>query len=145
MISRQRLRRSAPKTVSCADILTAATRDATVQVGGPYWAVPYGRKDGKISIAKETEKVPMGHEDLTSLLEIFQSQGLNVLDLVILSGEPCSPHAFQSHYIFSFNISIYMLCCHVVYPNLTIIKHESNLITNLFNRHVCHFEQHIKT
>ncbi|KAM2042633.1 peroxidase 7-like [Malus sylvestris] len=75
-----------PRTVSCADILTAATRDATVQVGGPYWAVPYGRKDGKVSIAKETEKVPMGHEDLTSLLEIFQSQGLNVLDLVVLSG-----------------------------------------------------------
>ncbi|KAM1004204.1 hypothetical protein ACFX2C_004424 [Malus domestica] len=75
-----------PKTVSCADILTAAARDATVQVGGPYWAVPYGRKDGKVSIAKETEMVPMVHEDITSLLEIFQSQGLNVVDLVVLSG-----------------------------------------------------------
>ncbi|KAM5587006.1 peroxidase 7 [Rosa sericea] len=75
-----------PKTVSCADILTAATRDATVMVGGPYWMVPYGRKDGRISIAKEAEWVPMGHENITALVEFFQSQGLNVLDLVVLSG-----------------------------------------------------------
>ncbi|XP_008225937.1 PREDICTED: peroxidase 7 [Prunus mume] len=75
-----------PKTVSCADILTAAARDATVQAGGPYWAVPYGRRDGKVSNAKETEMVPMGHENITALVEFFQSQGLNVLDLVVLSG-----------------------------------------------------------
>ncbi|CAK9143961.1 unnamed protein product [Ilex paraguariensis] len=75
-----------PKTVSCADILTAAARDATVGVGGPFWMVPYGRKDGRISIAKEAETVPMGHEKITDLIELFQSKGLNVLDLVVLSG-----------------------------------------------------------
>ncbi|KAF7840265.1 peroxidase 7-like [Senna tora] len=75
-----------PKTVSCADILTAAARDATVELGGPYWAVAYGRKDGRVSIAEEGELVPMGHENMTSLIEIFQSMGLNVLDLVVLSG-----------------------------------------------------------
>ncbi|KAI9090217.1 hypothetical protein K1719_028763 [Acacia pycnantha] len=80
------LEKQCPKTVSCADILTTATRDATVALGGPYWDVSYGRKDGRISIADEAEKVPMGHEDITSLLELFQSKGLNVLDLVILSG-----------------------------------------------------------
>lgn len=75
-----------PKTVSCADILTTASRDATVELGGPYWSVPYGRKDGKVSIDKEAEMVPMGHENITSLIEYFQSKGLNVLDLVVLSG-----------------------------------------------------------
>ncbi|KAK4440393.1 Peroxidase 7 [Sesamum alatum] len=75
-----------PKTVSCADILTAAARDATVAVGGPFWMVPYGRKDGRISVAKEAEYVPMGHERITDLIELFQSKGLNVLDLVVLSG-----------------------------------------------------------
>ncbi|KAK7329392.1 hypothetical protein VNO77_23558 [Canavalia gladiata] len=75
-----------PKTVSCADILTAAARDATVEIGGPYWAIPYGRKDGKVSIAKEAEMVPMGHENVTTLIEFFQSMGLTVLDLVVLSG-----------------------------------------------------------
>ncbi|CAM8933002.1 unnamed protein product [Rhodiola kirilowii] len=75
-----------PKTVSCADILTSLARDATVAVKGPYWSVPYGRKDGLISIAKEAEYIPMGHEKITDLIEFYQSKGLNVLDLVALSG-----------------------------------------------------------
>ncbi|KAL7131394.1 hypothetical protein ABFS83_12G000400 [Erythranthe nasuta] len=78
--------RVCPKTVSCADILTAAARDATVAAGGPFWSVPYGRKDGRISLAKEAESVPMGHEKITDLIELFQSKGLNILDLVVLSG-----------------------------------------------------------
>ena len=81
------LEKQCPKTVSCADILTAAARDATLELGGPYWEVPYGRKDGKVSIAKEAdEMVPMGHENITSLIEFFQSKGMNILDLVVLSG-----------------------------------------------------------
>lgn len=81
------LEKQCPKTVSCADILTAAARDATFELGGPYWAVPYGRKDGKVSIAKEADMVPMGHENITSLIEFFQSRGMTVLDLVVLSGK----------------------------------------------------------
>lgn len=80
------LEKQCPKTVSCADILTAAAREATVLIGGPYWMVPYGRRDGVDSIAKETELVPLGIEDITSLIELYQSLGLNVLDLVVLSG-----------------------------------------------------------
>lgn len=75
-----------PNTVSCADILTAAARDATVLVGGPFWEVPFGRKDGRVSIAREADMVPQGHENVTALIEFFQARGLNVLDLVILSG-----------------------------------------------------------
>ncbi|KAJ7969386.1 Peroxidase [Quillaja saponaria] len=81
------LENKCPKTVSCTDILSATTRDATVALGGPYWSLPYGRKDSRISIAKDADElVPMGHENVTSLLEFFQSKGLNVLDLVVLSG-----------------------------------------------------------
>ncbi|XP_030941486.1 peroxidase 7-like [Quercus lobata] len=80
------IEKKCPKTVSCADILTAAARDATVSAGGPYWMVPYGRKDGLVSLAKEAQLVPMGHEDITSLVEFYQSKGLSVLDLAILSG-----------------------------------------------------------
>ncbi|KAM3285561.1 peroxidase 7 [Capsicum chacoense] len=84
---KKEVEKACPKTVSCADILTAAARDATVAVGGPYWMVPYGRKDGTVSTAKEADElVPMGHELVTDLLEFFQSKGLNVLDLVVLSG-----------------------------------------------------------
>ena len=35
-----KLERYCPKTVSCADILTAAARDATLLLGGPFWEVP---------------------------------------------------------------------------------------------------------
>ncbi|XP_071920771.1 peroxidase 7-like [Coffea arabica] len=80
------IEKKCPKTVSCADILTAAARDATVLAGGPFWQVPYGRKDGRVSIAKEAEMVPMGHERVTDLIEFYQSKGLNILDLVALSG-----------------------------------------------------------
>ncbi|KAF2304837.1 hypothetical protein GH714_038984 [Hevea brasiliensis] len=80
------IEKKCPKTVSCADILTAASRDATVILGGPYWMVPYGRKDGKTSIDKEVQLVTMGLENITSLIEFYQSKGLNVLDLVVLSG-----------------------------------------------------------
>ncbi|KAJ8758775.1 hypothetical protein K2173_000496 [Erythroxylum novogranatense] len=80
------LEKNCSRTVSCADILTSASRDATVFLGGSYWMVPYGRKDGKVSIDEEADKmVPNGHEDITSLIELFQSKGLNLVDLVILS------------------------------------------------------------
>ncbi|KAK9152247.1 hypothetical protein Syun_010556 [Stephania yunnanensis] len=76
-----------PKTVSCADILTAAARDATVGMGGPFWEVPFGRKDGRVSTAQEADRlVPMGRENITTLVQFYQARGLTLLDLVILSG-----------------------------------------------------------
>ncbi|KAM0943739.1 putative peroxidase [Dioscorea sansibarensis] len=83
---KEEMEKKCHKTVSCADILTAAARDATVNIGGPFWEVPYGRKDGRVSLAKEADLVPMGHENITYLVEFFQSRGLNLLDLVVLSG-----------------------------------------------------------
>ncbi|KAI3893955.1 hypothetical protein MKX03_020138 [Papaver bracteatum] len=97
------LERKCPKIVSCADILTAAARDATVDVGGPFWAIPFGRKDGSISIAKEANIVPMGRESVSDLLHFYETRGLNVLDLVILSGAhtigrtSCSPVLERLH------------------------------------------------
>ncbi|KAK7812758.1 peroxidase 7 [Quercus suber] len=73
------IEKKCPKIVSCTDILTAAARDATVSVGGPYWMVPYGRKDGLVSFAKEAQLVPMGHEDITSLVEFYQSKGAHTI------------------------------------------------------------------
>lgn len=81
------IEKNCPKIVSCADVLTAVARDATVAIGGPFWEVPFGRKDGRISIAKEADKiVPIGRENITSLINFFDARGLNMLDLVVLSG-----------------------------------------------------------
>ncbi|KAL6658014.1 hypothetical protein ACP70R_005794 [Stipagrostis hirtigluma subsp. patula] len=74
-------------TVSCADILTAAARDAAVAAGAPYWSLEYGRKDGKESREDEADQyVPMGRESVTDLIAIFESKGLDIVDLVALSG-----------------------------------------------------------
>ncbi|TVU39049.1 hypothetical protein EJB05_12451, partial [Eragrostis curvula] len=73
--------------VSCADILTAAARDASTAVGVPYWSLRYGRKDGSESRKDEADRyVPMGDEPVTNLITFFESNGLNILDLVALSG-----------------------------------------------------------
>ncbi|RCV13104.1 hypothetical protein SETIT_2G320200v2 [Setaria italica] len=74
-------------TVSCADILTAAARDAATAVGVPYWPLRYGRRDGKNSIAAEADlHVPMGGKSVTDLVRFFESKGLTIFDLVVLSG-----------------------------------------------------------
>ncbi|TKY49462.1 Peroxidase 7 [Spatholobus suberectus] len=80
------LERRCPRKVSCADILTAAARDATLLAGGPFWEVPFGRKDGRVSLAREANLVPQGHENITALVAFFQERGLDMLDLVTLSG-----------------------------------------------------------
>ncbi|KAL1559924.1 peroxidase [Salvia divinorum] len=88
-----------PKTVSCADILTAAARDATILAGGPFWEVPFGRRDGRISLAREADTVPQGHENITQLLGMFEELGLTFVDMVVLSGSHtigrCSCHAIK--------------------------------------------------
>ncbi|KAK1578869.1 hypothetical protein Q3G72_033701 [Acer saccharum] len=96
-----------PKTVSCADILTVAAREATVRVGGPFWEVPFGRKDGKISIDREANRiVPQGYENVTTVIKLFESLGLNELDLVILSGSHtigrCNCQTIQNR-LYNFN------------------------------------------
>ncbi|KAL8151536.1 hypothetical protein V2J09_021344 [Rumex salicifolius] len=80
------LEKKCEKTVSCADILTAAARDATYILKGPFWANKYGRTDGIHSYAFEADKIPRGLENMTYLIEFFQSKGLNLYDLVVLSG-----------------------------------------------------------
>ncbi|XP_024992048.1 peroxidase 27-like [Cynara cardunculus var. scolymus] len=75
-----------PGVVSCADILALVARDAIYQIKGPYWAVPLGRRDGRVSIASESLTLPAPFDDITRLKEQFSAKGLSVKDLVVLSG-----------------------------------------------------------
>ncbi|KAI4340002.1 hypothetical protein MLD38_024883 [Melastoma candidum] len=61
------LKKSCPGTTSCTDILTSAATDETVAAGGPFWMVPYRRRDGWVSVAAETQNVPMGYENTDTL------------------------------------------------------------------------------
>lgn len=76
-----------PNTVSCADILAVATRDLVTMVGGPYYNVYLGRKDGLVSKASTVEgNLPRPTMNMSQLIQIFASRGFSVQEMVALSG-----------------------------------------------------------
>ncbi|TVU11517.1 hypothetical protein EJB05_45108 [Eragrostis curvula] len=76
-----------PNTVSCADVLTLMARDAVVLAKGPFWPVALGRRDGTVSSATEAaNELPPSFGDIPLLTKIFISKGLDLKDLVVLSG-----------------------------------------------------------
>ncbi|BBN05768.1 peroxidase [Marchantia polymorpha subsp. ruderalis] len=76
-----------PGVVSCADILALAARDAVVKVGGKYWSVPLGRKDGfTSSLVEANASLPSPFSTFSQLVQNFAAVGLNAKDMVILSG-----------------------------------------------------------
>ncbi|KAK8587077.1 hypothetical protein V6N13_086083 [Hibiscus sabdariffa] len=76
-----------PHTVSCADILALAARDSVVLTGGPYWDVPLGRRDSKgASLRGSNNNIPGPNSKFQTILTKFKLQGLNIVDLVTLSG-----------------------------------------------------------
>ncbi|KAI4345504.1 hypothetical protein L6164_012620 [Bauhinia variegata] len=83
-----KLEQECPGLVSCADILALAARDAvSFQFGKSMWPVFLGRKDGRVSLASEANRdIPSAGSNFTTLQQQFASQGLNLVDLVALSG-----------------------------------------------------------
>ncbi|MED6207011.1 Peroxidase 3 [Stylosanthes scabra] len=76
-----------PGVVSCADILTLAARDSIVATGGPFWQVPTGRRDGLVSnLSEASRNIPAPFDNFTTLQTKFNNVGLDLNDLVILSG-----------------------------------------------------------
>jgi peroxidase len=86
--------------VSCADIISLATRDALVDAGGPSFDVPLGRRDG-LAPAKPniTNTLPAPFFDVPRLIKSFGDRGLDVTDLVALSGA----HSFGVAHCPAFN------------------------------------------
>ncbi|GMY12132.1 peroxidase 72 [Fagus crenata] len=81
------LEKECPNTVSCADLLAIAARDSTVLCGGPSWEVPLGRKDSRgASLSGSNNNIPAPNNTFQTILTKFKRQGLNVVDLVALSG-----------------------------------------------------------
>ncbi|KQJ94190.1 peroxidase P7 [Brachypodium distachyon] len=74
-------------TVSCADVLALAARDAVGLLGGPAWAVKLGRKDSRTaSQAAANANLPGPGSGLSSLLASFAAKGLSARDMTALSG-----------------------------------------------------------
>lgn len=74
--------------VSCADILTLAARDSIAKAGGPEYPVPLGRRDSQDNANESVvvNNIPSPTSNLTQLMSIFGSKGLNLTNLVALSG-----------------------------------------------------------
>ncbi|OVA17246.1 Plant peroxidase [Macleaya cordata] len=71
---------------SCADILAVAARDSVAALGGPTYQVLLGRKDSKTASMNDANNdLPPPFLDFPALLANFQSHGLNLEDLVVLS------------------------------------------------------------
>ncbi|GKV10588.1 hypothetical protein SLEP1_g21930 [Rubroshorea leprosula] len=76
-----------PGIVSCADTIALVARDAIVAIGGPFWRVPTGRRDGLISVQSDAiTELPSPFDNFTALETRFARKGLDIKDLVLLSG-----------------------------------------------------------
>jgi len=84
---KSQLESECPGVVSCADIVAIAARDSVVLSGGLEWNVLMGRRDSRsASFSGANHDIPAPNSTLQTLLTKFKRHGLDVLDLVALSG-----------------------------------------------------------
>ncbi|RWW63089.1 hypothetical protein BHE74_00029750 [Ensete ventricosum] len=74
-----------PSTVSCADIIALATRDAVALAGGPNYGIPTGRRDGLVSNPKDV-RLPGSSLTVSQAFQFFSAKGFTLEEMVILLG-----------------------------------------------------------
>ncbi|GMH24183.1 hypothetical protein Nepgr_026026 [Nepenthes gracilis] len=85
--AKEALEKKCPETVSCADIVIMAARDAVALSGGPDWEVKLGRKDSLTASQVESDNImPSPRANASYLINLFDKFNLSVKDLVALSG-----------------------------------------------------------
>ncbi|CAN6199984.1 unnamed protein product [Urochloa humidicola] len=83
------LEKACPGVVSCADVVQFAARDAFFFLSNSrlFYNLPAGRFDGRISFENESLAfLPPPFFNLSQLINSFQVKGLDIDDLVVLSG-----------------------------------------------------------
>uniref|UniRef100_A0A5B7A5E2 Peroxidase n=1 Tax=Davidia involucrata TaxID=16924 RepID=A0A5B7A5E2_DAVIN len=98
-----------PGIVSCADILALAARDSVVLTSGANWAVPTGRRDGRVSLASDASNLPGFRDPINVQKQKFADKGLTPQDLVTLVGGHTigtSACQFLSYRLYNFNSSV---------------------------------------
>ncbi|MED6180622.1 hypothetical protein PIB30_011925 [Stylosanthes scabra] len=84
--AKKKLEKVCPSTVSCADIIALAARDAVAITGGPWYAVPTGRRDGFESNPSDADILPGPSSTVSHALQIFTSKGMTLSEMVTLMG-----------------------------------------------------------
>ncbi|CAN8251694.1 unnamed protein product [Cochlearia groenlandica] len=82
--AKTQLEAACPGVVSCADILALAARDTVFLTRGIRWQVPTGRRDGRVSVASDTNNLPGPRDSVAVQQQKFSDLGLNTRDLVVL-------------------------------------------------------------
>ncbi|XP_027156408.1 peroxidase 44-like [Coffea eugenioides] len=83
--AKRNLEAACPSTVSCADIITLATRDAVALAGGPRYNVSTGRRDGLVSDSSKVN-LPGPSLSISDAARFFTAKGLTINDMVVLLG-----------------------------------------------------------
>jgi len=82
-----RLEAVCPLTVSCADIIAMAARDAVYLSHGPWYDVETGRRDGKVTVAEYVENdLPPPDSNIVDVKTFFSVKSLNSKDIAVLFG-----------------------------------------------------------
>ncbi|WCJ34032.1 Peroxidase superfamily protein [Euphorbia peplus] len=93
-----------PGVVSCADILALAAESSVSLSGGPHWNVLLGRRDGMTANPGGAQTyIPSPFATLDVLIAKFNAVGLDIIDLVALSGA----HTFGRARCLSFSNRLY--------------------------------------
>ncbi|XVF06690.1 hypothetical protein REPUB_Repub06bG0072000 [Reevesia pubescens] len=83
--AKKELESKCPSKVSCADIITLATRDAVLLSGGPFYPVPTGRRDGLVSNPDEVS-LPGPTLSVSQAFQFFRAKSMTMDDMVTLLG-----------------------------------------------------------
>ncbi|CAA7388369.1 unnamed protein product [Spirodela intermedia] len=83
--AKEAIEAACPGVVSCADILTFASRDSAALAGNISYQVPAGRRDGFVSNVSEVD-LPRPFDNATELIRRFADKNLTADEMVTLSG-----------------------------------------------------------
>ncbi|KAM3411491.1 hypothetical protein ACQJBY_003258 [Aegilops geniculata] len=82
-----RLEMLCPLTVSCADIIAMAARDAVYLSKGPWYGVETGRRDGNVTVAEYAENdLAPPDSNIVDVKTFFSVKSLTAKDIVVLFG-----------------------------------------------------------